>query len=286
MTTSFDSLNKLADLVAERLSERYSDEEENENDDCDCDCDCDCQTHDKDDDEEEIIAPIIAPPGTNVELAKKIDHTLLKPEATREELLKVCEEAKKYGFATVCVNSSNIALVASELRGTPVKPIAVVGFPLGAMSAQGKAYEAQIAVEDGAREIDTVINIGALKAKDYQTVLEDIALVVEASHPYKVKVILETSNLTNEEKIAGCILSKAAGAHFVKTSTGFGKSGATVEDITLMRQVVGPDMLIKASGGIRTTEDALKMIKAGADRIGASASIAIVTGKPETKGGY
>lgn len=280
MSTSYDNLNKLADLVAQRLSERMEDEE------YDCDCDCDCGCEEEDEVQEEAVAPIIPPKGTNVDLARAIDHTLLKPEATREELLKVCEEAKTYGFATVCVNSSNVALVAQELKGTPVKPIAVVGFPLGAMSAEGKAYEAAVAVAEGAREIDTVINIGALKAKDFQKVHEDIAAVVEAAHPYKVKVILETSNLTQDEKIAGCIISKAAGAHFVKTSTGFGKGGATVEDVTLMRQIVGKDMEVKASGGIRTTEDALKMIKAGADRIGASASIAIVTGKTESKGGY
>lgn len=279
MSTSYDNLNKLADLVAQRLSERMEDENEY---DCDCDCDCGCD----EEEEEEVVSKIIPPPGTNVDLASVIDHTLLKPEATREELLKVCEEAKTYGFATVCVNSSNVALVAKELKGTPVKPIAVVGFPLGAMSAEGKAYEAAVAVAEGAREIDTVINIGALKAKNYQAVHEDIAAVVEAAHPYKVKVILETSNLNQDEKIAGCIIAKAAGAHFVKTSTGFGKGGATVEDITLMRQIVGKDMEVKASGGIRTTEDALKMIKAGADRIGASASIAIVTGKTEAKGGY
>lgn len=281
MSTSFDNLNKLADLVAERLQERMEDEEY----DCDCDCGCECDEEEAEE-IEEVTTPIVPPAGTDVELARKIDHTLLKPEATREELIKVCEEAKTYGFATVCVNSSNVALVAQELKGTPVKPIAVVGFPLGAMSAEGKAYEAAVAVAEGAREIDTVINIGALKAKDYQKVYEDIAAVVEAAHPYKVKVILETSNLNQDEKVAGCIISKAAGAHFVKTSTGFGKGGATVEDVTLMRQIVGKDMEVKASGGIRTTDDAKKMIKAGADRIGASASIAIVTGKSESKGGY
>ena len=154
MSTSFDNLNKLADLVAQRLSERMEDEEY----DCDCDCDCEC---DEEEQVEEVTTPIVPPAGTDVELARAIDHTLLKPEATREELIKVCEEAKTYGFATVCVNSSNVALVAQELKGTPVKPIAVVGFPLGAMSAEGKAYEAAVAVAEGAREIDTVINIGA-----------------------------------------------------------------------------------------------------------------------------
>jgi deoxyribose-phosphate aldolase len=219
-------------------------------------------------------------------LAGMIDHTLLKPDASREELIKICEEAKQYNFATVCVNSSNIPLVARQLKGTPVKPIAVVGFPLGAASTQSKAFEAKEAIRAGAQEIDMVINIGALKSKDYKLVYEDIKAVVEASAPQKVKVILETSSLDDEEKVIGCTLAKTAGAAFVKTSTGFGKGGATVEDVALMRRVVGSDMEVKASGGIRTQEDAEKMIKAGADRIGASASVAIVTGKKAVKGKY
>jgi len=219
-------------------------------------------------------------------LAGMIDHTLLKPDASREELIKICEEAKQFNFATVCVNSSNIPLVARQLKGTPVKPIAVVGFPLGAASTQSKAFEAKEAIRAGAQEIDMVINIGALKSKDYKLVYEDIKAVVEASAPHKVKVILETSNLNDEEKVIGCTLGKTAGAAFVKTSTGFGKGGATVEDVALMRRIVGSDMEVKASGGIRTQEDAEKMIKAGADRIGASASVAIVTGKKAVKGKY
>jgi deoxyribose-phosphate aldolase len=212
-------------------------------------------------------------------LAGMIDHTLLKPDASKEELIQVCQEAKEFNFATVCVNSSNIPLVARQLKGTSVKPIAVVGFPLGAASSQAKAFEAKEAIRAGAQEIDMVINIGALKSKDYSLVYEDIKTVVEAAKPHKVKVILETANLNNEEKVIGCALSKTAGAAFVKTSTGFGKGGATVEDVELMRRVVGSDMEVKASGGIRTKEDAAKMIAAGADRIGASASVAIVTGK-------
>jgi deoxyribose-phosphate aldolase len=219
-------------------------------------------------------------------LAGMIDHTLLKPDASREELIKICEEAKQFNFATVCVNSSNIPLVARELKGTPVKPIAVVGFPLGAASTQSKAFEAKEAIRAGAQEIDMVINIGALKSKDYKLVYDDIKTVVEASAPHKVKVILETSSLDDQEKVVGCALAKTAGAAFVKTSTGFGKGGATVEDVALMRRVVGSDMEVKASGGIRTQEDAEKMIKAGADRIGASASVAIVTGKKVPKGKY
>jgi deoxyribose-phosphate aldolase len=220
------------------------------------------------------------------ELAAKIDHTLLKPDASREQLLKVCEEAKQFGFATVCVNSSNIPLVARQLKGTPVKPIAVVGFPLGAATSQAKAFEAREAIRAGAEEIDMVVNIGALKSKDYKLVYEDIKTVVEASRPHKVKVIIETAQLNQEEKIVACALSKTAGAAFVKTSTGFGGGGATVEDIALMRRVVGSDMEVKASGGIRTREDAQKMVQAGADRIGASASVAIVTGAAAKKGSY
>jgi len=219
-------------------------------------------------------------------LAGMIDHTLLRPDATKEELEKLCEEAKKYGFATVCVNSGNIPIVARLLRGSKVKPIAVVGFPLGAASSRAKAFEAREAIAAGAEEIDMVMNIGAMKSKDYSTVYEDIKTVVEASKPKKVKVIIETSALTYEEKVAACVLSKTAGAAFVKTSTGFGSGGATVEDVKLIKKIVGEDMEIKASGGIRTREDAEAMISAGATRIGASASVAIVTGKKAEKGKY
>ncbi len=220
------------------------------------------------------------------QLAAMIDHTILKPDATREQLIKVCEEAKQFGFATVCVNSANIPLVARQLAGSSVKPIAVVGFPLGAATSQAKAFEAKEAIRSGALEIDMVINIGALKSKDYKTVFDDIKAVVEASKPHKVKVIIETSQLKDDEKIVACALSKTAGAAFVKTSTGFGGGGATVEDIALMRRIVGTDMEVKASGGIRTKEDAQKMIQAGADRIGASASVAIVTGQEQKTKGY
>ena len=220
----------------------------------------------------------------DAELAAKIDHTLLKPDATKEQIQRMCEEARRYSFATVCVNSANVGLTAELLKGSSVKAIAVVGFPLGAASTASKAFEAREAVQVGAREIDMVINIGALKSRDYAHVLEDIRQVVEASRPYPVKVILETAELNHDEKAIACALSKAAGAAFVKTSTGFGSGGATAEDIELMRRVVGPDMGVKASGGIRTFEDADRMIKAGATRIGASASVAIVTRKGGTDG--
>jgi deoxyribose-phosphate aldolase len=217
-------------------------------------------------------------------LAAKIDHTLLKPEATLDEIKHVCEEARKYHFATVCVNSVYVGTVAELLRGSSTKAIAVVGFPLGAASTASKAFEARESIRVGAQEIDMVLNIGALKSRDYALVLEDIRAVVEASKPYGVKVILETSSLNEDQKVIGCALSKAAGAAFVKTSTGFASGGATADDIALMRRIVGPEMGVKASGGIRTYEDAAKMIAAGASRIGASASVAIVTKKAGAQG--
>jgi deoxyribose-phosphate aldolase len=215
---------------------------------------------------------------TSQDIAPYIDHTLLKAEATADEVVKLCEEAKKYGFATVCVNAVNVGTAARALAGSSVLPIAVVGFPLGASLPSAKAFETREAVRCGAKEIDTVINIGALKARDYALVLADLQAVVNAAKPWPVKVILETSQLSQEEKIIGCALSKAAGAAFVKTSTGFSTGGATAEDVALMRRIVGDDVGVKASGGVRSTDDAMKMIAAGANRIGASASIAIVTG--------
>jgi deoxyribose-phosphate aldolase len=210
-------------------------------------------------------------------LSAKIDHTLLKPDATRLEVEKICREALQYHFAGVCVNSTHIEFVATLLRDSPVKPIAVIGFPLGANSSTSKAFEARDAIGAGAQEIDMVINIGALKEKNYSFVFEDIKRVVEASQPYPVKVILETCSLDTEQKIAACALAQAAGAAFVKTSTGFGSSGATVEDVLLIKKIVGPGIGIKASGGIRTRSEAIKMIEAGASRIGSSESVAIVT---------
>ncbi|MBJ96001.1 MAG: deoxyribose-phosphate aldolase [Rickettsiales bacterium] len=212
-------------------------------------------------------------------VARRIDHTLLKPDATRDQVVKLCEEAKRHNFYSVCVNSSNVALCADLLRGSQTVPICVVGFPLGASLPQVKAYEAREAIKLGAREIDTVINIGALKSGDLQTVLEDLIVTVEASKPYPLKVILETSKLSEEEKVAACVLSREAKATFVKTSTGFGGGGATIEDVRLMKRVVGGSgMQVKASGGVRTHEDAWAMIEAGADRLGASSSVAVVTG--------
>jgi deoxyribose-phosphate aldolase len=217
------------------------------------------------------------------DLGKLIDHTLLKPEATRAEVVALCAEAKQHRFASVCVNSTWVPLCKALLGGTDVMVCAVVGFPLGAMTPSAKAYEAREAVRQGAKEIDMVINIGALKSKDYETVFEDICRVVKSAAPAGVKVILETSALTHDEKVIGCAMSKLAGAAFVKTSTGFGKGGATVEDIQLMRAIVGSELGVKASGGVRTAEDVLKMAQAGATRIGASASVAIVSGNTDAK---
>lgn len=218
-------------------------------------------------------------------LAAYIDHTLLAPTATRADIVRVCDEARRHGFASVCVNSTWIGLVARLLEGSRVMPICVVGFPLGAMATAAKAAETRQAIADGAQEIDMVLNIGALKGGDHDRVFDDIRAVVEAAQGRPVKVILETSMLSRDEKIVGCVISRAAGAHFVKTSTGFGGGGATVEDIALMRAVVGPDMGVKASGGVRSSADARAFLAAGATRLGASASVAIVTGGT-SKGSY
>jgi len=220
------------------------------------------------------------------DLAGMIDHTMLKADATAEDLRKLCEEARRFHFASVCVNSTNVGKAAAHLKGSGVMVCAVVGFPLGAMAPGAKAYEARDAVRAGAQEVDMVINIGALKGRDYATVLEDIRRVVEGARPARVKVILETGALTLEEKVVGITLSKLGGAHFVKTSTGFGQGGATVEDVALMRRLVGNELGVKASGGIRTREDAEKMVAAGATRIGASASVAIVTGQKQATKAY
>lgn len=215
-------------------------------------------------------------------LARYIDHTLLKPEVTRKELYTLAEEARRHQFASVCVNSANVRLMTQLLQGSGVPVCAVVGFPLGAMTPSAKAFETREAVRCGAREIDMVLNIGALKGGDHDLVFADIKGVVQAARPVPVKVILETSKLDEEEKVVACALSKAAGAAFVKTSTGFGGGGATTEDVTLMRRVVGRAMGVKASGGIRDQATAEAMIAAGANRLGASASVAIVTGKKGT----
>ncbi len=217
--------------------------------------------------------------ATPESIARMIDHTLLKPEATAQQIAHLCAEAREYHFASVCINPWYVRLAADLLSDVEdVEVCTVVGFPLGATTPQVKAYEALQAIADGATEVDMVINIGALKSKRYDAVARDIRAVVRAAHGAGalVKVIIEAALLTQEEKIAACLLAKQVGADFVKTSTGFGPGGATVEDVALMRAVVGPEMGVKAAGGIRSYEAAQAMIAAGANRIGASAGVRIV----------
>jgi deoxyribose-phosphate aldolase len=211
-------------------------------------------------------------------IATLIDHTILRADATRQDVLRVCTEAKKYNFASVCVNAYWVPLVAAELAGKSVKVCTVVGFPLGAMASGIKRAETEAAVRCGAQEVDMVINIGALKSGDHEAVKLDIQAVVDAAHRGGaiVKVIIEAALLNDNEKAIACTLAKLAGAEFVKTSTGFGPSGATAHDVALMRMVVGPNVGVKASGGIRTLDDVKKMAAAGATRIGASASVKII----------
>ena len=213
-------------------------------------------------------------------LAKMIDHTILKPDATKEEVIKICEEAKRYSFASVCINPSRIKLAKDILDGSEVKICTVIGFPLGATSTESKRFETEQAIKDVATEVDMVINIGSLKDKDYDYVYNDIKAVVEvAKNKALTKVIIETCLLNDDEKVMACNLAKKAGADFVKTSTGFSTKGATVEDIKLMRETVGKSIGVKASGGVRTYDQAMEMINNGANRIGASASIAIINGQ-------
>jgi len=209
-----------------------------------------------------------------------IDHTLLRPQAGRDEIVQVCREALEHRFASVCVNSFWIPVVAAELAGSAVKACSTIAFPLGATLTEAKVAEAEAALHAGAQEIDMVMNIGALRDGDFATVSSDIQAVVEACHRENalLKVILETAVLTDEQKVSACRLAKTAGADFVKTSTGFGPGGATVADVHLMRSTMGPEMGVKASGGIRTLQDLLAMVEAGANRIGASASVALVEG--------
>jgi len=210
-------------------------------------------------------------------IAPYIDHTILNPNTVKADVEKLCAEAIEYGFASVCVNPNMLPVVVNELAGSNVLACVVVGFPLGTETSEVKAYETAKAVEAGADEVDMVISLAAVKECRFDDVESDIAAVVKAANGKHVKVILETYFLNDEEKVLACKAVKSAGAYFVKTSTGFLGGGATVEDIALMRQTVGPDFGVKASGGVRTREDALAMIDAGATRIGASASIAIVT---------
>jgi deoxyribose-phosphate aldolase len=247
---------------------------------------------------QEVLARIEAAGATSVnapppaaaplasELSRFIDHTLLKPEATEEQVEKLCEEAARHRFYSVCVNSSWTEYCARKLGGTGVKVCAVVGFPLGAMDSRAKAFEARTAVANGASEIDMVMNVGAMKAGNLKLVKEDMLAVRRACRQgIALKVILETCMLTDEEKVLACQIAKDVEADFVKTSTGFNKAGATVADIALMRRTVGPKMGVKAAGGVRSYEDAVAMIGAGATRLGTSAGVLLVSGQ-KIAGGY
>lgn len=213
-----------------------------------------------------------------MKLNKYIDHTLLKADASQEQIETLIEEAKKYDFASVCVNPTWVSFAAQALKATDVKVCTVIGFPLGANTPEIKAFETSDAIQNGANEVDMVINIGALKSRNFDLVERDIRAVVEAAKGTLVKVIIETCLLTDDEKVKACQIAQKAGADFVKTSTGFSTGGATVADVALMRKTVGPDMGVKASGGARSYEDALAFIKAGATRIGASSGVAIMEG--------
>lgn len=212
-------------------------------------------------------------------MAKYIDHTYLKPEASLEDIRRICDEAKKYHTASVCVNPSYVKFVAEQLEGSGVTPCCVIAFPFGTSTPEAKAFEASDAASNGAKEVDMVVNVGAIKSSDWKLVKRDIESVVNAVRGRAlVKVIIEACLLTDEEKVKVCTVAKLVGADFVKTSTGYSTGGATVADVALMRQTVGPDMGVKASGGVRTYDDAVAMIKAGANRLGASATKKIIAG--------
>ncbi len=214
-------------------------------------------------------------------IAKTIDHTVLKATATAEQIRELCAEARAHRFASVCVNPRWVSLAAKELSGSEVITCAVIGFPLGANASEIKAEEARLAVKQGAQEVDMVIDLGSMKAGDHKAVEDDIRAVVKAAGKATVKVIIETCYLSDDEKRIACEIAKKAGAHFVKTSTGFGSGGATIEDVKLMRKDVGDSMKVKASGGIRSYHDAISMLEAGADRLGSSSGVSIVAELPE-----
>jgi deoxyribose-phosphate aldolase len=222
-----------------------------------------------------------------MKIEQYIDHTLLKQQASEEDIIKVCAQAKEYGFASVCANAYYASLVSENLKGSNVKTCIVVGFPLGATTKEVKAFEAKQAIENGAEEIDMVVNVGAIKSNKFDVVKDEVKAVVDVAQGRAlVKVIIETCLLTDEEKVKVCKIAKETGANFVKTSTGFSTGGATVHDVKLMRETVGPNMGVKASGAVRTAEDAKAVIEAGATRIGASSSIAIVNGTSDLNSAY
>lgn len=281
-------IDQLVDEITKEVMARFGHDDDAAHSDC-CEHDADgrCVRHCSD-----RVYKVIANGATRISaglgyipndlgVARLIDHTLLKPDASAEQIAQLCQEAREYHFASVCVNSTWVPLAADLLKGSDVAVCTVVGFPLGASPPEVKAYDAQLAIQNGATEIDMVMNIGTLKSRDIKGLYRDIATVAATSHAYNVicKVILETSQITDEEKVIASQVARMAGADFVKTSTGFGGGGATVADISLMRKVVGPGLGIKASGGVRTYEDTLAMVEAGATRIGASAGVAIVAGE-------
>ena len=281
-------LDHLVDEITKEVMARFSDDGSNAHGDC-CKHDADgrCVRHCNERVQRVIqngASRISAGLGyipRDLSVARLIDHTLLKPDASAEQIAELCREAREYHFASVCVNSAWVSLCADLLKGSDVAVCTVVGFPLGASPPEVKAYDAQLAIQNGATEIDMVMNIGALKSRDIKGLYRDIATVAATCHAYNVilKVILETAQITDEEKVIASQVAKMAGADFVKTSTGFGGGGATVADVSLMRRVVGPGLGVKASGGVRTYEDAQAMVEAGATRIGASAGVAIVGGE-------
>ena len=290
MARSAFELDRLADLIADELQRQTSARHDGHHDcatgECGDDCDgAHCVAHCPDKVRRLVecgVERVSAGPGVgacdNV-LARMIDHTLLSPTATRGDIEALCDEARENCFASVCVNPYWVTLANEKLAESPVRVCTVIGFPLGANRAETKVYEAIRAVEDGAVELDMVLNSGALRSGDYTAAERDIAGVVEAGRGRAiVKVILETGHLNDEEKVKACVLARRAGAHFVKTSTGFGKGGATEEDVRLMRRVVGPALGVKASGGVKDQPTAIRMIEAGATRIGASAGVRIVHG--------
>lgn len=290
MARSAFELDRLADLIADELQRQTAARHDGHHDcatgDCGADCDgAHCVAHCPDKVRRLVacgVERVSAGPGVgacdNV-LARMIDHTLLSPTATRGDIEALCDEARENCFASVCINPYWVKLANEKLAESPVRVCTVIGFPLGANRSETKVYEAIRAVEDGAVELDMVLNAGALRSGDYTAAERDIAGVVDAGRGRAiVKVILETGHLTDEEKVKACVLARRAGAHFVKTSTGFGKGGATEEDVRLMRRVVGPKLGVKASGGVKDQPTAIRMIEAGATRIGASAGVRIVHG--------
>ena len=284
MSLSSYSLDQLVDIITREVLKAYPAQGAHTCSGCGKTCDGNCAANCPDQCRDVVqagadrLSARLGADKVPADLARMIDHTLLRPDASRAEIVKLCEEARANSFATVCVNPTWVSLCAELLRGSPVKVCTVIGFPLGATLPEVKAFETERAIADGASEIDMVQNIGAVKSHDYKLVADDVAAVVRVAHARQasVKVIIETALLSDEEKVESCAIAQAAGADYVKTSTGFASGGATAADVALMRQIVGPGLGVKASGGIRSAQDAQAMIAAGATRLGASAGIKIL----------